>query len=351
MLRSWSSLLPSLSAALSVGLLLVVTAAGCASPGVNIVTLRPTAALEPRGADRLVLVDGEGRRAGKEDVADLFRELARGGFYSVDDRGDDGVKLTLVGDKGNIEGSSKAPKSNELYVRVDVLNWEAAPAIFKDKAEDGVTDVDVPGVHGRADLQISVVTAAGEVLMRERPYNGGADLVDDCAPGTPVMTATCANVLIKKSIDAAGRAALTAFLIDITPVRVTDYVKYDDGDPGQKKLLEKANDQPLSSTEKALRRYIKKNPNNAIALYNLAVTEDAQGQFEDAIAHYDAAMNIVTRDGYVQARGDAKARLVAWERVYGPRAKAKQAKAEVASAETAKEPTKEPTKETAPPAP
>lgn len=331
---------PSPASFASLAPLALVVAAlsgGCAtSHGVNIVTLQPAVALEPRGADRLVLVDGEGRRSGKEEVADTFRDVARGGFFHVDDRGDEGIKLVLAGKTATIEGSTTAPRSDELYVRIDVLAWDAAPVVITHKADDGVTDVSEPGIHGRADLQVTVADASGRVLIREKEYRGVADVIDD------------GRTFPEAVIVEAARGALAGFLAEITPTRASDYLRFDAGDPGQKSILAATNQDTLKETEKKLRRYLKKNENNAIAWYNVGVALDGQGRFEEAIEAYDTAMKIVTRDGYVQARGGANARLAAWERVYGerPAKKTKQAKAESSSTTETTPPTG-----TSPPAP
>jgi len=279
-----------------------------------------------------VLVDGEGRRKGREEVADLMREEARGGFYSFDDRGDDGVKMVLVGKQGRIEGSQKAPRSNELYVRIDVLVWEAAPMVMKTETEEGVV-VEEPGIHGRADPQMSVIEADGTVLMSERPYLGVADVVDD------------GRSLPDRVIEEAARTAIRGFLTEIAPVQVADNVRFDEGDPGEQAILKRSMKEPLKSVERDLRRYLKKNEGNAIAKHNLAVVLDAEGKFEAALDAYDAALKIVTRPGWREHREACAERLRNWKLVYGVREKPK--KARVSDDNTdAKAKT-----ETAPPAP
>lgn len=321
----------SLRTRLAFAFAVAAVSVGCATPGVNIVTLRP-GSIEPKGADRIVLVDGEGRRKGREEVADLMREEARGGFYSFDDRGDDGVKMVLVGKEGKIEGNTKGARSNELYVRIDVLVWEASPAIIKSETQDG-TIVEEPGIHGRADLQMSVIEADGTVLMTERPYLGIADVVDD------------GRSLPERVIEQAARTAIRGFLNEISPVRMTETVRYDDGDPGQEKILKRSLKDPLNMVERDFRRYIKKNDGNAIAIYNLAVVLDAEGKFEAALEKYDEAMKIVVRPQWRETREACAQRLRAWKLVYGAREKPKKAPVVDDSAD-AKAKT-----ETAPPAP
>ncbi len=336
-------MLRRLSSSLFAVCVVVAGVSGCATtPSVNIVGLEAAPALAPRGADRLVLVDGEGRKSGREDVALVFRDIARGGFYGVDDRADEGVKLTLVGDTGKLDGDTRAPRASELFVRIDVLVWEATPAIIRSETPEGAI-VEEPGLHGRADLQISVINAAGTVLMREREYLGASDFVDD------------GRLHPRMVIREAARAALAAFITDITPQRRSSTVTFDAGDTGQERILERARTEPLGAIEKSLRRYLKKNEGNAIAMYNLAVALDGQGKFEEALAMYDKAIEVVNRAGFAQARADCSARLQAWERVYGPRKQPKNvdddADPKAAPKAESKAEAKEPTGPAAPPAP
>ena len=317
--------------AVACALALPLALASCATAGVDIVSLRP-AAIDPRGGDRLVLVDGEGRRTGRAEVADLLREEVRGSFYSFDDRGDDGVKLLLVGKTASVEGQSKAPRTDEIYVRIDVLVWEAAPVVLRSENEDGVV-VEEPGIHGRADLQITVADATGVVLLREKEYRGLADVVDD------------GRAFPERVIAEAARGALRGFLAEITPTPLRERVQYDVGDPGQKKVLDRAAKEPLKATERSLRRYLKKNENNAIAMFNIGVALDAQGRFEDALQSYDSALDIVVRAGWRETRAACAGRLAAFERVYGKREKPTPATAPVPAPVTL------PPAPTAPPAP
>lgn len=319
-----------LALACALALPLALPLASCATAGVDIVSLRP-AAIDPRGGDRLVLVDGEGRRTGRAEVADLMREEVRGSFYSFDDRGDDGVKLVLVGKTATVEGQTKAPRTDEIYVRIDVLVWEAAPVVLRSENEDGVV-VEEPGIHGRADLQITVADASGVVLMREKEYRGLADIVDD------------GRAFPDRVIAEAARGALRGFLAEITPSPLRERVLFDAGDPGQQKALDRAAKEPLKTTERSLRRYLKKNENNAIAMFNIGVVLDAQGRFEEALKSYDSALAIVVRDGWREARAACAGRLAAFERVYGKREKPTTT---VAPAESPPAPTTA----TAPPAP
>ncbi|HEY1098410.1 MAG TPA: hypothetical protein VGF99_05765, partial [Myxococcota bacterium] len=168
-----------LRACFVVVVLLLALLGGCATPGITVVTLEPTALLEPAGADRLILVDGEGRASAKRDVAAMIVDVARGGFFRAEDRGGSGVKLTLAGDKATVTGG-REPQADELWLRADVLAWDADPITIE--VEDDGQHHDVPGWRGRADLQFTIANAAGDILLREYEFRGVFDVEADGDP-------------------------------------------------------------------------------------------------------------------------------------------------------------------------
>ncbi len=282
---------------------------GCATPGVTLVSWEPSPALEPRGADRLVLVDAEGRASAKRAVAAIARAQASGRFFRVEDRGGSGVKLTLAGKTASIEGAASAPRDNELWLRIDVLRWDAEPVVLRDEdADDG--PVDVPGLRGHADLQFTVARSDGEVVIREREVRGVADIEID---PDGVINARDEE----RAIITAARIAVDSILDELSPQRRTSSLAFDTGDGAQKKILE--SELTLHERERRLRRYLKKNKGNAIAMHNLAIVLTAQGRFEDALAMHDAAIAIVNRDGFFAAKAETDRRRTMWIRMFGPR--------------------------------
>ena len=304
------SLSGALRVAFAVGL---VSASACASaPGLNVTSWEPSAVLEPRGADRLILVDGEGRASGRRHVADLFVEAARGGFFSAEDRGRSGVRLTLAGEHAVVSGAVGQPVQNELHVRIDVLAWDADPIVMIVREDN--RDVEVPGWRGRADLQFTVANATGEVLVREREVRSFHD--DEIADPRRREWHR------ERAIMHAAGDAVRAFIIEISPQRRTYFLAFDDGDNGQAAII---NDRAatLDGLEQRLRRYVAKNPGNAIAHHNLGVILEARGRYEDALIEHDRALDIVPREGFFDARSDTIRHRAAWEQMFGPRPVAK----------------------------
>jgi hypothetical protein len=287
--------------------LFVTLGVGCVSPGLTVSAYEPTALLAPRGGDRLVLVDGEGRRSAKQNVARMIVDGSRGGFFRAEDRGRSGVKLTLAGDTARLDGG-EARSNNELWVRVDVIGWDADAIVVRDEDDDGSLR-ELPGLRGRADLQFTVANAAGEVLLREHEVRGVFERQVDSRDDDLVRE----SVIIE-----AAQIAVATFLADITPQRRTQFLAFDDGDPGQRHIVRNTRD-TLPGLEKRFRRYLAKNSGNAIAHHNLAIVLDAQGRFEEALIEHDRALDIVDREGFFDARSDTVRRRTAWERVYGER--------------------------------
>lgn len=280
----------------------------CVTPGVTLVGWEPSPALDPRGADHLVLVDAEGRASAKRVVNALVRDEARGRYFIVDDRGDTGVKLTLAGQRATVEGGGPA-RSNELWLRIDVLRWDAMPIVLRDEDAEG-GPVDIPGIRGHADLQFSIARADGGIVIREREVRGVAD-VEAPADGVVDGRAT------EQAIVLAARMAVASIIDEISPRRRTSTLAFDMGDSGQRRILE--SEDTLVGRERRLRRYLRTHDGNAIAMHNLAVVLSAQGRFEEALAMHDAALAIVARDGFAEARRETDRRRTMWIRMFGER--------------------------------
>ena len=319
----------------TLGLLVMSTSTACQTPGINVVTWEPAAAFDPQGARRLVLVDGEGRASAKRVVGQLMVQEAQGGYFAAIDRRREGVKLFLVGDTGRVEGG--AAQGTDAWLRIDVLDWRTENIMVRDESAPNDDDRDddrdhdrdsdrddvreaqdgklvrrgVPGVRGHADLQFSLVRPNGEIVIRELGVRGVADRV--ARPGRRLDDAVREDAIVE-----AARGAVRAFLAGIAPSQHTSVLTFDDADSGQNEMLE---DESLSPAqlEKKLRRYLEKNPGNAIAHHNLGIVLDVQARYEEALLEFDRALDIVERASFFDARSAAIRRRNLWERMYGPR--------------------------------
>jgi hypothetical protein len=273
-------------------------------PSLTIVSWEP-GKIAPHGARKIVLVDAEGRSGARRIAAQLMTHEQNGSWFRVEDRGPEGVKLTLVGQRADIAGA-KAPLGDDaLWGRVDVVEWDSEDTTVEDEDEEG-NAMQVPAQRSEVSLQITVADRDGRVLMREEEYVGVVVVENDVVYlGDPLQ-------------EAAGVAA-ASFLADVSPKQVSQVVRLDDGDGELRHAIRAITEQAwtLAVAEKKLRRFLKKHAHNAIATYDLAVLVDAQGRHEDALLLYDEAMRINTRDYYVAARAGCARRATAKKAVFG----------------------------------
>lgn len=283
-------------------------AASACAPSLTIVSWEP-GKIAPRGARTLVLVDGEGRSGARRIAAQLLVREAKGGWFRVEDRGREGVKLVLVGERASIAGAATPLPDEALWARVDVVQWESArTTVEAEDAEGEVTQV--PAQRSDVSLQITIADRSGKVLLREQEYVGTVVVEDTVVP---------AAVPAGEPLQQAARAAAAAFLGDIAPKQLAQVVRLDDTDGGLSSALDSItkNKWTLAEAEQRLRRYLLKHSHNSIATYDLAVIVDAQGRHEEALPLYDEAMRIHTRDYYIEARAGCARRAAAKNSVFG----------------------------------
>jgi Flp pilus assembly protein TadD len=99
------------------------------------------------------------------------------------------------------------------------------------------------------------------------------------------------------------------FLWQITPKYAYRHVRLDDEDKAQAPIIKIASGGNVALATTEMRGYVKSNPNNPSAQYNLAVLLDASGQYDEALDLYAQAMKGSTKDFYAAARADCARRL------------------------------------------
>jgi tetratricopeptide repeat protein len=258
----------------------------------------------PIGATKhLVLIDGEGRRSAREFVGQtLLKQCRTGGFFSVEDRSEEGLKVNVAGRQASIEGGALTLAPGQAGLRIDVLEWNAA------RDEEEVTHTDplgkpyvqvVPVMRGNALLAITLFDASGRAFLAEAEYEGWAS--------------TEPNAPREESIEAAAQQAITSFLYDVTPLSIVTRVRLDDEDSGQEAILQTASSGATAQAAHDLELYFQQSPNNASAAYNLAVLKEAMGEFQAALELYDRALALGGKDYYSRARAGCARRLAAAE--------------------------------------
>jgi hypothetical protein len=114
--KTWPSLALTLALSLSTG---------CATT-LSIRSMQPGAV--PIGsAKQLVLLGGEGRRSAREFVGQtLVQQCRERGYFTVEDRSEEGLSVHVAGRQASVEGGSFTLAPEQAGLRIDVLEWNAA---------------------------------------------------------------------------------------------------------------------------------------------------------------------------------------------------------------------------------
>jgi hypothetical protein len=287
---------------LALTLPLALSFATSCSATMSIRSMEP-AAVHVGSTNHLVILDGEGRRSAREYVnMEVMRQCRSRGYFSVEDRSEEGFEVRVGGRNATVEGGQFTLDGNQAGLRVDVLEWNA----YRDehevstKGKNGeVVTQRTPVTRGQVLLAITFFGVTGSTFLAETEYEGWASIPVDRPR--------------EEAIECAAQQAIAAFLNDVTPVQVVARVRLDDEDPGQEAILETARAGNVAMAARDMRAYLEQNPLNASAAYNLAVFLEATGEFPEAMAMYDSALSLGTKDFYVSARAGCARRLAASE--------------------------------------
>ena len=250
--------------------------------------------------DHLVILHGEGRRSAREVVfMELVSQGRSRGYFSVEDRSEDGIVVRIAGRRVVLEGGENSLESRQAGVRVDVLEWSSfrdIEKVTKTNAEGQKIIKNVTVKRGSVLLAVTLFDPSGRAFLAETEYQGVASTRDMQMPKEELM-------------ESAAKYAVSRLFNDITPIQVTSHVVLDDKDPGQKHIIETAKAGSIAMAADDARRYLEQNPNNAAAAYNLAVFLEAMGDYGEAMSMYDRALRLGNKDFYVSARAGCARRL------------------------------------------
>jgi len=251
---------------------LVLCQGACAAK-LAITSLEPSSVfLGPRRD--LVIVGGDGPRAARELVfVELAEQARRLGFFQVTDLSREGFQTRRDGGRVELEAFDRPLGELEVGLWIDV---EVAPETQPPAA--------------RLTLSVAAFAPNGESLLQTHRVVGASQ--DGLAGAAAVVAAE--------------------LLGQITPAQVTRLVPLDEGDAEQLSILEVALDGNIARAREDMKAYVDKDPDNAAAIYNLAVLTEAMGKLDDALALYDRALSLVEKDLYSEAR-EAAARYAKLE--------------------------------------
>ena len=253
-------------------------------------------------ARHLMIVDSQGRRSAREFVnMEVVRQSRSRGYFTVEDRSEDGVSVRVSGRSVVVEGSESLLSSDQVGLRVDVLEWDSQ----RDSTEvqrvgpDGYAYTEtIPIQRGDVLLAVTLFDTDGRALLAETEYEGTFATQD---------MYTSRDVVIER----AASGAIEGLLNDITPSEVVTYVTLDEDDPGQEAILKTAQMGNVAQAAADLRGYLERNPYNAAAAYNLAVFLEAMGNFAEALQTYDLALSLGNKSFYANARAECARRIAA----------------------------------------
>ena len=228
-------------------------------------------------AQRVVITDAYGREDAVDTVAIQARDaiLAHGYFEATDRQHRTRLEVGRRGDVWLDTGD--ALEARTLYVRVDVLEWSAFTTETETLSEDGLeVYVDVLNT-AHVLLSVTAADARGLVIDElevEATAEEGGDLTDD---------------QIAWLLEEASEDALREGLRDLLPAHRVDRVPLDDSDEALHETLD-ARMAPAAKVE-LLDRFLAAHPDHTGARYNRAAHKGAMGDFDGALADYDAALD------------------------------------------------------------
>lgn len=288
--------LPMRSLTLTISCALLVLSSACA-PTLKVNVLQP-AKVNLGAATRLTVVQTEGRRSAREQVVqELLQQARSSGYFQVTDRTEEGITVKVAGQTVQVSGGSgTAQAPDEIGLRIDVLDWSANR---ETRTED------IKNKNGKVTGQREVVTYAGKVLLGVTAFTpqGKAHLAEK------EYEAKLEGDDENGAIRAAAKLAVGQLLADITPRYVPRFLRLDGDDKAQEPMIKVAEKGNVAKAVEDMRSYVASNPQNAAALYNLAVLLDATGQYQEALDFYNKAINLAGKDYYVEMKGDCAKRL------------------------------------------
>ena len=280
--------------AMSYALLLLSSA--CA-PMLKVNVLQP-APVNLGVAKHLTVLQAEGRRSARERVVQEFLQQARSsGYFQVTDRSEEGITVKLVGQTVATSGGSGPEQAPDaIGLRIDVLEWTTSQKVQKEDITDKKGKVtgqrEVVTYEGKALLGVTAFSAQGKVHLAEKEYVGKQEAERE-----------------DNALHGATRNAIAALLADITPQYVPRHIRLDGDDKAQEPIIKLAEKGNAAKAVEEMRAYLAQNPQNPVALYNLAALLDASGQYQEALDLYNKAIAGSNKDFYVKMKSDCTRRL------------------------------------------
>ncbi len=315
-----------------VGILaLAALTVGCyRAPQVRVTWTKPAPIHLGGSTKRLSVVQSEGRRSAREFLINSFLKQTRSqGSFQPTDRTEEGVTVKVAGRKVEVAGAKTPQGADEIFVRMDVLDWGADS---DDKVEQKIVtrtrtvtkkddkgrpyqatetynekvDETVKVINGKAVLSVTAFNSQGRTFLAEKEFVGTSEIPKQGGEKD-------------KATEMAGDNAVGQFLAEITPASQIDAVDTDGEEEVQRPMLDMAKGGNLAGAVEHLKEYLAAHPKDSATMYNLAAMLDALGQHRDALPMYDSAVaNSGGKDKYVKAKIACAERVAALDALAQP---------------------------------
>jgi hypothetical protein len=272
-----------------------VLSQGCA-PAMQVTRLAPST-YNLGNTKRVAVLEVTGdRRAVDQVINALQHRIIDDRYYSLVVATDRGATFAVTALGGLIEiGEVRQRVEADVYVKAHVSRYEYEEL---PKEENKVARYQ-PEAHVTINFQ--VVKNDGRVVVF-RDYMANQS-------GTAFDSGKKPNRAPADLLDDGVRSAVSNFADDITPHTVVDRIVFDDADALLKPGIKKAQDGDLAGAERDWLTLLSQNPNNAGALYNIGVLLETRGEFEQAAAHYNQAIELFGKPLYREALDNMNRRL------------------------------------------
>lgn len=279
-----------------------VLVSACA-PSLRVTRLKPSRV--NLGATRSVAVlqvNGE-PRAASQTIVELQRNVVDGRYYQLINAINRGILLPVGGGNYVDVGYVRSQLQADVYLVASVLRSEFVEERRTSTRTENGRSIDVVKLHpkGYARVNFQVVMADGRVVVF-RDYVGEHE-------GAGYERQSRVSVRANDYIDEAIRRAVAAFVADITPRRVVEYIELDDSEPALKPGIKLAQDGNLAAAESSWMQVLARQPRSAGATYNLGVLLETRGEFDEADAAYRKAIELSPKALYRDALRDMRRRL------------------------------------------
>jgi tetratricopeptide (TPR) repeat protein len=270
------------------GILLLSCASGCTTTAK---IQRPTPATINLGASKsLTVVQMSGKRSYREIIVEeLAARSHKSNWWRFKDMQEKGIEINLKGDTAS--STVEQPQEGEIFLRIDLYDVES----------DSDTEEKTTTVNGEkkttrkkfftaeGNLGVTTLDIKGRTRLSEKDYTGKSKIYEDKGDKTDAREASLAN-------------AVQLLLNDITPRFITETVRVDDKAKDLKPIIEMIKAKSYKKSAEALEKMMKADDSRSDVIYNLAVMEDAMGNYDRALELYSKSITLGGQKYYPESQ-------------------------------------------------